>query len=422
MRKTMIASILSTDMARHFDMCHELDAQEPECASINWHSEADRQFIVNLITHSSDLSGQITPLHIAREWEERVTREFMAQSALELRFGFPLTSYFKDLHLERVRLKNHINFLDFVMTPLWTGLVELFPSVRECAENLVSNRKFFMDRMAELKDTAGEAGAGQGQGMGAPGAADMGVDDGHVVTIHEDRGRCPSIEEDSREGPDLYPRYGPRLSQSTNGGGGVHHSFASADSSATSSASSTRPQSGVGSRVGSVASSPAMSSRGSVATSTAASDPSSPMLQHSFLSPLAISINPVPEDDGGDEASQGGSERPSPSHWSFSSTSPSPSVGGHTGVQGVFASTAPGAVEGGGGGRKHESIKDRRESRWGDQLVTGPGGGTPGLGLSPASSTASLSPVSPPVSGPLLSPFSVGPGMNGGGAGGRRRG
>ena len=121
--------------------CHDLDLQQPECADIEWDKEQHRQFILNLITHSADLSGQITPLHIAQQWEERIAREFMQQSAMELHYGLPLTAYLQDMHIERVRLKNHLNFLNFVMTPLWTGLVEMFPQLRECAENLVKQQE-----------------------------------------------------------------------------------------------------------------------------------------------------------------------------------------------------------------------------------------------------------------------------------------
>ena len=436
LRKMMIASILSTDMARHFEMCHQLDAAEPECASINWHSESDRQFVINLITHSSDLSGQITPLHIAREWEERVTREFMLQSALEQRYGFPLTSYFKDLHIERVRLKNHINFLDFVMTPLWTGLVELFPSLRPCAENLVRNRKFFMDRMAEVREEEHRVGAtGEVErsallkdahvlaemGVGGGGGSAEEDELGHVVTIHEDRSRCASIDEETAD--DIRSMRSARGSQSSNAASTVHHTFGSSSSSPTSSSESSRKVSVSSSVAASLASSPMMSSRTSLAASAAISEHSSPLMPHSFLQPLAISINTVPEDE---DHSSGSSATPSPSHASFASTTPSSSVFPHpsstssslSSSQPAFASTAP---SDGGASRKHESIKDRRESRWGDQLVThhASPASSPGLlSLSPASSTASLSPVSPPLSGPLLSPFSVGPGMNGGGLGG----
>ena len=448
LRKMMIASILATDMARHFDMCHELDSAEPECASINWHSEQDRQFILNLITHSSDLSGQITPLHIACEWEERVTREFIAQSELESSFGFPLTFHFKGLHNERTRLRNHINFLDFVMTPLWTGLVELFPNMRPCAENLVRNRKHFMDRMAEVRDVVEDRGEGEGHQNGAEGedterergTPEEGVDavdereamgeEERVVTIHEDRSRCASIDEET--GEDFGLSHSGRGSASTNGHTPLHHTFASAESSPASLSASSSRNGSVSSlsRALSPASSPTLSGRGSLAPSAPISGPSSPLVRHSFLTPLAISINHVPEDGFGSMQS---SATPSPSHSPFASTSPSPSVVSHPShSSSSFASTAPtqlphdasSASSSSASTRRHESIKDRRESRWGDQLITNqqqqqqPPLSPHLLSHSPASSTASLSPASPPLTGPLLSPFSVGPSMNGNGGGG----
>lgn len=43
-----------------------------------------------------------------------------------------------------IRFKNHINFIDFVMNPLWMGMVELFPPLSVCVKNLLENRKAFM--------------------------------------------------------------------------------------------------------------------------------------------------------------------------------------------------------------------------------------------------------------------------------------
>ena len=443
LRKMIITAILSTDMARHFDMCHDLDSQEPECQSINWRSDADRQFVINLITHSSDLSGQITPLHIALQWEERVTLEFMRQSALEQQCGLPLTSYFKDLHVDRIRLKNHINFLDFVMTPLWTGLVELFPPMRACAENLVRNRKFFMDKMREeegkaVAASAAAATAGLDDHSAAAASAschsstacngsegDGGEDEAassvylgyEVVRIHG-RSRCSSVnEEDAAEEP---PASLPPIPEST------RSSLSKADAAAlyrplhaTFDASASPPQSRSPSTPSTPArsehSSPQMSSRASRAPSAVISTATSPQLRASHLSPLAISINTVPED-----------AQPSPPTSSFGSPEHSPASSSAF----MLSSASPGSYSGSaspanpsshsqtfsltaelgsscGGVRRPESIKDRRESRWGDQLVSSAASQQQQQhSLSPASSTASLSPASPPAPSPLLlSPF-----------------
>ena len=424
LRKMMISSILSTDMARHFEMCHELDVQQPECADIEWDKEQHRQFILNLITHSADLSGQITPLHIAQQWEERIAREFMQQSLMELHYGLPLTAYLQDMHIERVRLKNHLNFLNFVMTPLWTGLVEMFPQLRECAENLVNNRKYFMDRVRDEEAKAGELvdGAGDGCNGGAAhhqfdmtasedmddeyadtsedadtdfhvaDAAEPAHDDSTVVTIHDSRSRCTSLDDDG-----VSELVHARAMNGGGEGGGssimfaiaenepLHHRFGSSSDSAFAS-----PPSGMSSRSSvvstpsrspsvSVMSSPLTSGRNSLMQSANISSRSSPHFQPNSsmpFVPLSISINGVAEEDGSTMSV------PASPH-----SNNSASGGGSDGLT----------------VRKHESIKDRRESRWGDQLInTAP---PPPSTLSPASSTASLSPVTPPPPPLHLSPL-----------------
>ena len=397
--------------------------QQPECADIEWDKEQHRQFILNLITHSADLSGQITPLHIAQQWEERIAREFMQQSMMELHYGLPLTAYLQDMHIERVRLKNHLNFLNFVMTPLWTGLVEMFPQLRECAENLVNNRKYFMDRVRDEEAKAGESGDGAGECNGGsthhPFSVDLTAgddmddesyvddsedpdihvadsvdgandDDPTVVTIHDSRSRCTSLDDDGVS--ELLHIRG------TNGGGEsgsvmfaidenepLHHRFGSSSDSAFAS-----PPSGVSSRNSvvstpsrspsvSLLSSPLTSGRNSLLHSANISSRSSPHFQPNSsmpFVPLSISINGVAEEDG-----------------SSMSVPASP----HS------TNSVSGTSSDGLSVRKHESIKDRRESRWGDQLInTAP---PPPATLSPASSTASLSPVTPPPPPLLLSPM-----------------
>ena len=402
--------------------CHELDMQQPECADIEWDKEQHRQFILNLITHSADLSGQITPLHIAKQWEERIAREFMQQSSMELHYGLPLTAYLQDMHIERVRLKNHLNFLNFVMTPLWTGLVEMFPNLRECAENLVNNRKYFMDRVRDEDAKSGELGdGGSGDANCNGGAAhhpfsvnlrtgdemddeygdvseepehvfhvadsnDAASEDNTVVTIHDSRSRCTSLDDDGASEL-IHTRAANNGTES----GSVmfaidedepqHHRFGSSSDSAVAS-----PHSDLSSRnsvastpsrspSASLLSSPLTSGRNSLLHSANISSRGSPHFQPNSsmpFVPLSISINGVAEEV------------------SAVSVPVSPHSTSSVSVDGVAV-------------RKHESIKDRRESRWGDQLINiAP---QPPATLSPASSTASLSPVTPPPPPLLLSPL-----------------
>lgn len=110
-RKTVISAILSTDMSKHFALCKQLDSQLPDCLSLDANKEEDRQFMIDLLTHSADLSAQVLPYELAVAWEARLTREFSAQAELEMELGLPVSSFMQNLHDPVVRFKNHLNFL-----------------------------------------------------------------------------------------------------------------------------------------------------------------------------------------------------------------------------------------------------------------------------------------------------------------------
>jgi hypothetical protein len=146
LRKMMILAIISTDMAHHFGFCKRLDLLEvsdtisqqgavageaqrdfltdelcPICCclsvspsvqsdTLQCDVEDDRQFMMNLITHSSDLSGQVYPLTIATVRESKVTEEFSQQASLETKLGLPLAPFMQNLSNPCVRYKNHVGF------------------------------------------------------------------------------------------------------------------------------------------------------------------------------------------------------------------------------------------------------------------------------------------------------------------------
>jgi hypothetical protein len=144
LRKSIILSILHTDMAHHFDTCKKLDQLTTD-SILSMEKEEDKQFIINLITHAADLSGQVYPLNIALEWEARVSEEFLLQADIERELGLPVAPFMQNLDNSSVRLKNHIFFLDFVMQPLWRSMADLFSPLKPCLDNMFSNRRYFAD-------------------------------------------------------------------------------------------------------------------------------------------------------------------------------------------------------------------------------------------------------------------------------------
>ena len=189
LRKRIILAILSTDMSAHYATCKRLDAlaMERQSAlgsaagvggaaggggatgaggggggghtdkSLLSERDEDRQFVLDLLVHGADLSGQIYPLPVAKQWEARVTNEFKLQAQLEETLGLPVAPFMMNLDQGVVRWKAHLGFLDYVMQPLWRGLADLFPELKLCVDTLQTNRKYYADILEE--ETAKAAAA-----------------------------------------------------------------------------------------------------------------------------------------------------------------------------------------------------------------------------------------------------------------------
>jgi len=148
-RKVMIQAILATDMAHHYEICKKLDSQKNGVASLDSNNAEDRVFLCNLIVHASDLAGQVVPLKIAHIWQVLVASEFIKEESLSIEKGVPVAPFMQNLSDRETAYNNHINFIDLVMVPLWRGVINMFPELCACMENLKTNRAYFARRRAE---------------------------------------------------------------------------------------------------------------------------------------------------------------------------------------------------------------------------------------------------------------------------------
>ena len=155
-RKMVVQAILATDMAVHFDLCKEFNRLESDLGRFKGDAEADRQLVINVLTHSSDLSAQVMDFPIAQAWEERVTREFTNQWRLERSLGQVETPHMMNLHEPTVRYKNHLGFLDHVMQPLWSVVSDVLPPMSSALSNLLRNRQQYDLRLSLAKGPPSE--------------------------------------------------------------------------------------------------------------------------------------------------------------------------------------------------------------------------------------------------------------------------
>lgn len=80
---------------------------------------------------------------VIEEWEKRISTEFMLQAQEEKAINITPATFMENLDNAQHRARMQVNFIDFVLTPLWKSVVRIFPQMRVCFENLLNSRKFY---------------------------------------------------------------------------------------------------------------------------------------------------------------------------------------------------------------------------------------------------------------------------------------
>lgn len=125
LREFVIELILATDMKFHF---HHMSHYKQMKQNNKFDFQDQKQIIdiSGLLLHSADLCHASKMTHIAQKCAKLVSKEFSAQYLEEVKLGFPVTPYFKDLDKDFVFFKSEMNFIKFIVKPLYEITVDFF--------------------------------------------------------------------------------------------------------------------------------------------------------------------------------------------------------------------------------------------------------------------------------------------------------
>eukprot|EP00210_Caulerpa_lentillifera_P001493 g1432.t1 len=138
-RKTIIKLILATDMSNHFKMTSELCQLElPEGPG----DESVRLLLCKAVLHAADISNPVRSFDVDFWMSERVQQEFKIQTEKEKELGLPVSPHM-DIKNEVMKYQAEVNFIDFIVTPLWKRLAQLFPPLEICIHQTQTNKKKF---------------------------------------------------------------------------------------------------------------------------------------------------------------------------------------------------------------------------------------------------------------------------------------
>jgi len=142
-RTTIVRCILGTDMKHHTRLLADLAVV---CSVDDFASVADgRQLLLTMIIHGSDLGNLAAPREVALKWVDRVCEEFTDQA-----LGLFVPPHIINLEEEVMRCRLQMNFLDYLVLPLWSTITGILTDARPWLDHLRANREYFGERAALL--------------------------------------------------------------------------------------------------------------------------------------------------------------------------------------------------------------------------------------------------------------------------------
>lgn len=114
-----------------------------------------RRTLLNVVLHASDISNPCKPWELCLEWSNRITSEFFAQGDREKAEGLPVNSNNDRKQGDQAGIS--LNFIDFIVGPMFVSMRRLLPKVDVCLGNLQKNRCSWFERL--LKNSKDETKA-----------------------------------------------------------------------------------------------------------------------------------------------------------------------------------------------------------------------------------------------------------------------
>ncbi|CAK4499395.1 unnamed protein product [Aphanomyces euteiches] len=152
-RKLIIDGILQTDMKCHFDLVHDLEdavlRKQKDGDVFDVSNAAHVKWMTGTILHASDIGAQTYPVAVAGQWSQRLIEEFQLLGEKERMQGLPVAPFRDKLDSNKAVGRLQLNFINYIVSPLWHLLMELLPGASVLRPNLEANRAHFQQMILE---------------------------------------------------------------------------------------------------------------------------------------------------------------------------------------------------------------------------------------------------------------------------------
>ena len=130
LRGLVVACILNTDMARHFNLLE--DFKQTEKMPKGWSSsEGGRRTLLSMVVHCADIGNPLRGWNVYKKSADRIADEFCEQVRLEDYFNLPRTAHMEGLEKAGARAKMEVGFTRVFASPTLLLLKRRFPQLEE---------------------------------------------------------------------------------------------------------------------------------------------------------------------------------------------------------------------------------------------------------------------------------------------------
>ncbi|KAI9484431.1 hypothetical protein BDB00DRAFT_855679 [Zychaea mexicana] len=150
-RKTVVASILATDMSLHNDYVTRIKGQAARLRNLSALSdsarEEERMLLCSALIKCADISNVTRPFRRAVKWAELLAQEFMCQGDLERKLGMPVQPM---NDRDKMVLEDmQIGFIQFVAASLFESVSNVTHEMTFTVESMQQNLQLWETRKRE---------------------------------------------------------------------------------------------------------------------------------------------------------------------------------------------------------------------------------------------------------------------------------
>ncbi|GAA5899894.1 hypothetical protein JCM5296_006208 [Sporobolomyces johnsonii] len=141
-RKIVEASILATDMSRHFAFVTQLSDMGRRIGErkASKDIEADRLLLCSGLIKCADISNPTRPHRVSSAWSTALLQEWAVQASIESDFGLPITVMRQDPSDSKAQAKGQLGFIDLFCKPLFTAMAGCIDEFHDFVEKLRDGR------------------------------------------------------------------------------------------------------------------------------------------------------------------------------------------------------------------------------------------------------------------------------------------